>query len=43
MYGRRKQVVYVRYVIKDVYKTKDKKEREEKIIEIIKKQIIRNK
>lgn len=33
----------MRYIVKDVYKTDDKKEREEKIIEIIKKQIIKNK
>ncbi len=31
------------YVIKDVYKTGNQKEREEKIVEIIKKQIAGNK
>lgn len=35
--------MHVRYIIKDVYKTEDKKEREERVIEIIKKQIVRNK
>ncbi len=39
----RKWVINVKYIVKDVYKTKDKKEREEKIIEIIKNQIIRKK
>lgn len=33
----------VKYIVKDIYKTKDKKEREERIIEIVKKQIVRNK
>lgn len=36
-------MVNVKYIVKDVYRTKDKKEREEKIIEIIKNQIIRKK
>ena len=35
--------MWMQYVVKDVFKTKDEKERTEKIIEIIKKQINRNK
>lgn len=33
----------MQYVVKDVFKTKDEKERTEKIVEIIKRQINRNK
>lgn len=33
----------MQYVVKDIFKTKDQKERAEKIVEIIKTQMIRNK
>lgn len=33
----------VRYIVKDVYKTEDKKKREEKVLEIVKRQIAGNK
>ncbi len=36
-------MISVRYIVKDAYKTKDKKEREERIVEIVKKQIVKNK
>lgn len=36
------EVLWMQYVVKDVFKTKEEKEREEKIIEIIKKQINRS-
>lgn len=34
---------YVNYIVKECYKTEDKKEREQKVIELIKKQILRSK
>lgn len=43
MHNKRKQVEYMQYIVKEIYKTKDQKERAEKIVEIIKKQMIRNK